>query len=496
MKNRTSRRGRQVGRKCGDAELNGKAGKIIGMNQSPNMSPDGQTETQGRPREELVQLAISEIRRYLDDENVDGALAQFRQLHPVDQGEVLVGISESNRLQLLESLSPGETADILAEMEPQGATRLSKGMQPEALAHILEQTKPDAAADILQLLPEEYLDKTLQSMSDAPEVASLLEYGQDTAGGLMTLDYPVIKESLTTPNALDELRLLGPEAENINALLVVDGENRLVGSLSIARLALARPTSMIGEIAEQDIISVSAETDQEECARLMERYNLIHLPVVDQDGRLTGVILAEDMVDVVEEEATEDMYRIASVAGERVMGPLRNSLRRRLPWLYINLATALLAGLMISIFESTITKVIALAVFLPVVAGQGGIGGTQTVTLVVRSMALGEVPRNLGFRLLSRELSLALIHGILLGLVVGLVAYGWKGNATLGLVLGLAMLGNMVVAGLAGAGVPLLLRRLGMDPAVSSAVFVTTFTDVIGFLLFLGLAAAFINLLV
>ena len=163
--------------------------------------------------------------------------------------------------------------------------------------------------------------------------------------------------------------------------------------------------------------------------------------------------------------------------------------------LYINLATALFAGLMIGFFESTITKVVALAIFLPVVAGQGGIGGTQTVTLVVRSMALGDVPRRLGFRLLTRELSLGLINGALLGLVVGLVAWAWKGNAALGLVLGLAMLGNMMVAGLAGAGVPLLLRRLGMDPAVSSAVFVTTFTDVIGFLLFLGLAATFINFL-
>ncbi|HIN04694.1 MAG TPA: magnesium transporter, partial [Dehalococcoidia bacterium] len=331
---------------------------------------------------------------------------------------------------------------------------------------------------------------------DPQEVVTLLQYREDSAGGLMTLDYPVVRETLSTPNAMDQLRLLGPEAENINSILVVDDGNRLVGTLSITRLALARPTAVIGDIADRDTISVTADTDQEECVRLMERYNLIQLPVVDNDGKLTGVILAEDMVDVVEEEATEDMYRIASVAGERVMGPLRNSLRRRLPWLYINLGTALFAGLMISFFESTITKVVALAIFLPVVAGQGGIGGTQTVTLVVRSMALGDVPRHLGIRLLVREMSLGLINGALLGVVVGLVAYAWKGNGTLGIVLGLAMLGNMVVAGLAGAGVPLLLRRFGMDPAVSSAVFVTTFTDVIGFLMFLGLAAAFINYLV
>ena len=163
--------------------------------------------------------------------------------------------------------------------------------------------------------------------------------------------------------------------------------------------------------------------------------------------------------------------------------------------MYLNLATVLFASLMISFFESTIIKVVSLAVFLPVVAGQGGIGGTQTVTLVVRSMALGEVPRQEGVRLLAREVTLGLINGALLGLVVGVIAYAWKGNWVLGLILGLAMLGNMLVAGLAGAGVPLLLRRMRMDPAVSSAVFVTTFTDVIGFLLFLGLAASFISFL-
>ena len=310
----------------------------------------------------------------------------------------------------------------------------------------------------------------------------------------MTLDYPVVRESITTPNALDQLRLLGPEGEDINSLLVVDDRNRLVGSLSITRLALARPTTVVGDIADHEITSVTADIDQEECARLMERYNLSQLPVVDNDGLLTGVILAQDMVDVVEEEATEDMYRIASVAGERVMWARWATLcAAGFLGCTFNLATVLLASLMISFFESTIADLVALAVFLPVVAGQGGIGGTQTVTLVVRSMALGDVPRHLGFRLLAREVSLGLIHGALLGVVVGVVAYAWKGNATLGIVLGAAMLGNMLVAGLAGAGVPLLLRRLRMDPAVSSAVFVTTFTDVIGFVLFLGLAAAFIS---
>ena len=187
------------------------------------------------------------------------------------------------------------------------------------------------------------------------------------------------------------------------------------------------------------------------------------------------------------------MFRIASVDGERISEPLTSSLRSRLPWLYINLGTAFLAAVMVSLFEDAIYRVVALAVFLSVVASQGGIGGTQTVTLVVRSLALGEVPRRMGFRLLVRELSIGTIHGVVLGLVVGIVAYLWKGNFNLGLVLGGAMLGNMLVAGMFGAGGTRLLRQFRMAPAVSSAVFVTTFTDVIGFVLFLGLAAVFVN---
>tara|TARA_B100001167_G_scaffold104313_1_gene63781 strand:- start:340 stop:1332 length:993 start_codon:yes stop_codon:yes gene_type:complete len=330
-------------------------------------------------------------------------------------------------------------------------------------------------------------------MSDATEVSKLLQYKEDTAGVLMTPDYPVFIQSTTTPNALDQLRLLGPDADGINSVLVMDEQQHLVGSLSVTRLALARPSMLIQDIMDPETNSVSAETDQEECAQVMQRYSLNLLPVLDGGGRLTGVILADDLVDVAAEEATEDMFRIASVDGERISEPLTSSLRSRLPWLYINLGTAFLAAVMVSLFEDAIYRVVALAVFLSVVASQGGIGGTQTVTLVVRSLALGEVPRRMGFRLLVRELSIGTIHGVVLGLVVGIVAYLWKGNFNLGLVLGGAMLGNMLVAGMFGAGGTLLLRQFRMAPAVSSAVFVTTFTDVIGFVLFLGLAAVFVN---
>jgi len=466
------------------------------MEEPQQTPPEPRYEQQSRPPEEVIHGLVQELERLMESSERQQALELFVVLHPVDQGEVLDGLPKEYSQSLLDELDANVVAEILEYLEPEESVEMIGDRTPADLAEVLALTGPDVAVDLLRQMPEEKQNETLEAMVDSAEVTELLQYQDDTAGGLMTPDYPVVNEKTTTPNALDQLRLLGEDAEDINSVLVIDDDQRLVGSLSITRLALARSSAVVGDIMNRDINSVTAETDQEECAKVMQRYNLDLLPVLDSEGRLSGVIMDDDLVDVVVEEATEDMFRIASVGGERIAGPLTNSLRSRLPWLYINLATAFLAAVMVSLFETTITRVVALAVFLPVVASQGGIGGTQTVTLVVRSMALGEVPRRLGLRLLARELALGLIHGVALGIVVGIVAYLWKGNVTLGLVLGLAMLGNMLVAGMFGAGVPLLLRQLRMDPAVSSAVFVTTFTDVIGFVLFLGLATIFVEHLV
>lgn len=462
------------------------------MDQPDTIPADSPVEEQPRPPEVVIQEQVQDIKDLLESGQRTEALVRLAQLHPVDQGEVLDGLSRELQQSLLAGLDHAAVAEILEYLEPDVSVGMVGDREPADLAQVLDLTGQDVAVDLLRQIPEEKQQETVEAMIDTAEIMELLRYQDDTAGGLMTSEYPVMIQSTTVPNALDQLRLLGPDAEDIYSVLVVDDQQQLVGSVSVIRLALARPNALVGGIMDREFISVTAGTDQEECARVMQRYNLSLLPVVDGEGHLTGVIYAEDLVDVVEEEATEDMFRIASVGGERISGPLSNSLRSRLPWLYINLATAFFAAVAVSLFEGTIHRVVALAVFLPVVAGQGGIGGTQTVTLVVRSMALGDVPRQLGLRLLGRELALGAIHGVALGVVVGVVAYLWKGSFALGVVLGLAMLGNMLVAGMAGAGVPLLLRQWRMDPAVSSAVFVTTFTDVIGFVLFLSLAAAFV----
>jgi magnesium transporter len=450
------------------------------MENHPNVSGETQIAEQEISRESLVRALVRETRNLLERGEFESALAFFRQMHPVDQAEVLVGLAQTAKQQLLTELAPDENAEILEHVDPEEALQVLEGIESPVVSQILDEASPDVAADILKELPQERSIEILVGMQESEGVIPLLEHAHETAGGIMVPDYPVVRESLSAANALDRLRLMGPRAEDFGSIFVIDD---------------ARPSTVTADLVQREFISVRTDADQEEAARLMERYNVNELPVLGQEGRLVGVILAEDMVDVVEEEATEDMYRMAGVAGERILGSLKASLKNRLPWLYVNLATAFIAALVISFFESTISRVVALAVFLPIVAGQGGIAGTQTVTLVVRSMALGELRSSLSLRLMLRESTLGLINGALVGVVVGIIAFVWKGNEMLGLVLCLAMLGNMIVAALAGAGVPLLLRSLNLDPAVSSAVFVTTFTDVLGFLLFLGLATVAISFL-
>ena len=274
----------------------------------------------------------------------------------------------------------------------------------------------------------------------------------------------------------------------------------MLPALVLAFLALV--LALVGLSRDPEPVTVtstetSGQADQEQAARLMERYKLHSLPVVNHSNVLVGVLKLENMVDVLEDEATEDMYRMIGVGEEeKALGPFWRSVRSRLPWLIVNLGTALLAGAVVTMFESTLAQLIALAAFLPVIAGQGGIAGTQTLTLIVRSLALGDVAPSNAKRLLVKETGLGLVHGLVLGLLVGVIAYVWMGNGYLGLVVGVSMLANLIVAGVSGVVVPLGMRALRIDPALSSAVAVTTMTDVLGFLVYLGLASLTISLLV
>ena len=404
--------------------------------------------------EERLREEVDRALRLVEEGDVDGAVALLSELHPADRGEALLAMESGPLGEVVSRLTTEATAEVLEYVDLEEALALVSEVDPAELPHVLDETSLDVAADVLRGLPPGQSLAALAGMSEAAEVAPLLAYADESAGGLMVPEFPAVSAHMTAGIALDVLRLLGPDAEEFTSIFVVDAEGGLLGSITVTRLALSPLSDIVGDIMHPEVVSVTAETDQEECARLMDHYGLRYLPVLDGDRKLLGIIMLEDVVEVVTEEATEDMFRIAGIAGERVMGPFGSSVRSRLPWLYINLATAFLAALVISLFESTIARVAALAVFLPIVAGQGGIAGTQTLTLVVRSMALGELSSAHGMRLVGRELLLGALHGLLLAAVVGAVAYAWRGMPVLGLVVGAAMLGNMVVAGLAGSGVP------------------------------------------
>ena len=334
-----------------------------------------------------------------------------------------------------------------------------------------------------------------ESLEEALPDAGTFAHPAGSAGALMSPAVPVADFGDTVLDARNSLREFSESPYEFNRVYLVGDHGRLEGQVTVADLALQPPETLLSAIAEPVVATVNSDTPASECARLRRHYGIVQLPVVS-DGLLTGVIPLELLLSAVVEEDTRQMLNVGGVAGDSRENTLVSSIRTRLPWLTVNLGTTFLAAAAISLFESTLAQVVILAAFLPVVAGQGGIGGTQTLTMIVRSLALGEFTGVSAVRLLAREALLGLLHGVWFGLLVGIIGFLWTRSPGLSLVLALAMLGNMVIAGVAGASVPLFLRRVGVDPAVASAVVVTTFTDVFGFLLFLGIATALINLLI
>ena len=438
----------------------------------------------------------AEVEAALAAGDTSSALVQFRKLHPSDQGDLLGELNPELRRMLMKALAPQEAADVLEKLDPEVAVEFSEDLPTGTLADVLDEASPDVAADILRGLPDKLSEPALEAMESSDAVEELLEYGDDTAGGHMTNRYVAVSKDSTIGKALDHLRLAEPDLADAGTVFVTEPEGRLAGSIGVAELALGRPAYEVGAAMNEQVYSVGVDTDQEECARVMSRYDLDRLPVVDNFGRLVGVIRDYDLVDVVVEEATEDIYRLAGLGNEHVFGPLRRSVKHRLPWIYINLGTVLVAAAVIGVFESTISRFAILAAFFPVVMGQGGMSGVQTLTLVVRAITLGDVePRHL-YMLLVREAALGVLHGTAVGVALGVLLALWKGNVALGVVIGVATLTTMVIGGVVGAAVPLTLRRFGVDPALASAAVVTTATDVFGALVSLGMAAALIEWLV
>jgi len=421
-------------------------------------------------------------------------------LRPGDISSIMMELNEKEQSSVFSILVQHDrrlAAETLKVLGVEPGLDLLNQISSEEISKVLQELETDSATVFVSALPEENAQEVLEQMDveESAEVQHLLQYKEDTAGRIMTPSVFALFEDLSVSEAIHTIQT-AKELEVIFYLYVVDERNHLVGVVSVRELLIAPPSTPLKKIMTTDVISVATETDQEEVAREVALYDLLAIPVVDQENKLVGVVTVDDVIDVIKEEASEDIFYLAGVEGhDHLHTPPMTSVRRRLPWLVVNLGTAMLAATVVAYYEPTIAQFSFLAVFLPVVAGMGGNSGTQTLTVIVRGLALGEISWESGKSILSKEIVVGLNNGIITGILAGFVAYLWKGSYVLGMVLGGAMIINVALAGVVATLVPLILRRMNVDPAIASGIFVTTFTDAVGFLSFLGLATYFLQYL-
>ena len=442
-------------------------------------------------KEKTLNEVLTDLRKSLERDDLTGAIRLIEALQPADQADLMEELETPDQVALFSHLHPMDSADVLEEMEDEDAALLAELLPPDRLADILDEMEFDEAADVLGDLPQEKVAEILHEMEEADDVIPLLRYPDDTAGGLMTPAVITLRQDWTAERALAELRRMGPQSESTYYLFVVDEVNRLLGVIGLRDLVTMPIDMPIAERMKTDVVSVLVTADQEECARVLSHHGFLALPVVDDIGRLLGVITADDLIEVAEDEATEDMYRMVGITGEeeRVFGSTWTSIFKRLPWLAINMLTLFIAISVVDAFESVIAGMVALAVFLPLVSGEGGNAGSQTATVVVRGIALGEITPSEGFHALNKEFRVALVNGALIGLGTAVVAHIWKGDWRITIAICLAMILNFLMAAATGVLIPLGLKKMKVDPALASAAFVTAFTDTFGFLFFLGIVS-------
>lgn len=419
------------------------------------------------------------------------------ELHPSDLAEVLIALgSDEERLAVITQIPAELASETLAEMdEGDLRARLFASLGPAAGADLLHELADDDAADLVGELDPGDRARVLAALpaEEAGDLRELLSYDEETAGGLMTTELVSVRNTITAGEAISAVRVQGREVEDFYTVFVLDEQARLLGTVPLNALILSEPGAPVDTLLEPVQASVLPDVDQEDVGRLMARYNLVSIPVLDPDGVLLGRITFDDVIDVIEAEQTEDILRMAGVSDEEELtAGWGEAVRARLPWLFLNLLTASLAAGVVVFFQSTIADLVILAAIMPIIAGMGGNAGTQALAVTIRRIAVSgaSIPKRFGA--VRKEVVVGLVNGLTLGLVVALVVGLAEGDSRLGWVILFAMWGNILVAGFAGASIPTVLNRFGIDPAVASSVFVTAFTDLLGFFLLLGLATWFL----
>jgi magnesium transporter len=444
-------------------------------------------DEEGGIRSEFLQAVAAA----LDDGNADRVRQLTLPLHAADLADLIGLLRPEQRGELIATLGADFDAAALPELDEAVRDQVLEVMPAQQVAEALQQLDSDEAVYVIEDLDKEEQSDILAKLPSFERAAleRSLEYPEDSAGRIMQTDLIAVPPFWSVGQTIDYMRLAEDLPDRFYEVFVVDPAYHLIGSVALNRLLRSKRPVTIEQITERDIHPIEADADQEEVARQFERYNLTSAPVVDQDRRLVGVITADDVVEVVQEEASEDILRMGGVAGESVSDTVWRTTRHRFAWLLINLATAILASVVIGLFGATIEQMVALAVLMPIVASMGGNAATQTMTVAVRAIATQDLGPVNALRVIARETAVGVLNGLLFAAIMGVVAYFWFGSTPLGLVIAAAMIVNLIVAALAGILIPLTLDRLEIDPAVASGVFVTTVTDVVGFFAFLGLAA-------
>jgi magnesium transporter len=423
-----------------------------------------------------------------------GTAGQVRQLlaglHPAEIGGLLESLPHGPREILWELVDAEDKGEALIEVNDDVRAGLIEEMETDQLVAITEGLDTDDLADLLQDLPGAVTHKLLQSMDrqNRQRLEAVLSYPEDTAGGLMDLDIVTVRANVSLDVVLRYLRLRGEIPDLTDSLMVVDRFDHYQGLLTLATLLTSDPEASVAEVMDREVDGILASTANDAVARLFEDRDLVSAPVVDEDGKLLGRITIDDVVDVIREEGDHSLMSMAGLDEEDdIFAPAVLSARRRAVWLGINLATAFLASWVIGLYESTLEKVVALAVLMPIVASMGGIAGSQTLTIMIRGLALGQVGPTNARTLMYKEILVSLMNSLIWSLVVAVIATAWFGNTEIGLIIAAALMINLVCAALAGFSVPLALKHVGIDPALAGSVILTTVTDVVGFMAFLGL---------
>ncbi|MEZ4599954.1 MAG: magnesium transporter [Syntrophotaleaceae bacterium] len=417
--------------------------------------------------------------------------------HPADIAELFTHLSPKEQQILFNLIDDTETAaSVLSELDYSTGAHLLEQISHETITEVLQEMPYDDAVEIIRNMPEEIAEEILSTMQDehSDEIEQLLQYDEDTAGGIMSTEIFSLRENTTVQQAIEALQKAS-DVEMVFYVYVTDPRNHLVGVLSLRQLLTVPQSTRLKDIMTTEVISVSTDKDQEEVAHLVAKYNLLAIPVVDQWNKLMGIITVDDVIDVLREEATEDIYKMAGASEEELLYGFKSIkvARLRLPWLITNLFGGIITGYLMWLFKATLEQVIALISFIPVITGMGGNVGGQSATIVVRGFATGHIDYSTLRQVFFKELRVGVLMGGVCGLTVGLVAVIWHHNPYLGLVVGLAMVCAMTVAATMGALVPAFFKKVGIDPAIATSPFVQTANDITGILIYFGTATLFLQ---